>query len=277
MYWKNTGASGGHVKEFGYYNEIITRYDFMIVFMFFTGAIITLYTTRDRYKIFLAFWAMLLWFVYSCIPYKTPWLIINFLVPFAIVAGIGWNIVFNMMDKKVYKSIAIFVILVLTMNATFKSIETKWITYDMPENKFTYVHTFREFEEEIKAIYSLAQASPDGNLVNISVAAPEYWPLPSYLYNYPHVGYFTGIKGRNLNLNAPILINDTRDNPELREYMLESDVNDFFKLRDFKQRPGVEHTIFVREDLLKKYLNGKHYHTWLSRKARSLLHEPSRN
>ncbi|MEW5820200.1 MAG: flippase activity-associated protein Agl23 [Cyanobacteriota bacterium] len=276
MYWKNTGASGGHVKPFGYYNEIIIQYDFMIVFLFFTGAIVTIFTTRDRYKIFLAFWAILLWFVYSCIPYKTPWLVLNFLAPFAIVAGIGWNIIYNMMDKKAYKYITVLIILVLTLNAVTKSIEVKWITYDYPENKFTYVHTYREFEEEVKAVYSLAQASRDGYKINISVAAPEYWPLPAYIDKFPHVGYFTGIRGRNLNLNAPIVINDKRDNPELVEYMLESDVNDFVKLRDFKQRPGVDHTIFVKEDLLKTYLDGKHYDTWLSKKARYLLNEPTR-
>lgn len=277
MYWKNTGASSGHVKPFGYYSEIILQYDFMIAFLFFLAAVVILFTQRDRYKIFLVFWAFLLWLIYSIIPYKTPWLIINFLLPFAIVAGTGWNIIFKTLSSKYYKYLMVFIILVMSLNALTIAIKAKFFTYDNPENKLTYVHTYRDFESEVTAIYTLAQASQDGYNINISVAAPEYWPLPSYLYRFKNVGYFNGVKGRNLNLNAPILINDTRDNPELREFMLESDVNDFFKLRDFKQRPGVDHTLYVKEDLLKRYLDYKYYELWLYDRSKPLLKEATRN
>ncbi len=72
MYWKNTGAQSGHVKSFGYYTDIVLTYDFMLTFLFFTGALVTLYTSRDRYKIFITFWALVVWLIYSIIPYKTP-------------------------------------------------------------------------------------------------------------------------------------------------------------------------------------------------------------
>jgi len=277
MYWKNTGGSSGHVKAFAYYTEIVLTYDFTIVFLFFTGAVVTIFSTRDKYKLFIVFWAFIIWLVYSIIPYKTPWLVINFLLPFAIVAGIGWEIIFNMLTKKTYKFLIAFFVLILTINATTIAIGSKWFKYDDPNNRMTYVHTYREFEEEVMAIYTLTQASPDGNRTNISIAAPEYWPLPAYLYGHRSVGYFNGVKGRNLNLNAPIVINDTRDNPELREFMLESDINDFFKLRDFHQRPGVDHSIYVKEDLLKRYIDGKYYDNWIRRKDNTLLHQSTRN
>lgn len=277
MYWKNTGSQGGHVKEFGYYTKLILEYDFVLVFFFAIGTVFTIFTDKDKYKLFISFWALFIWLVYSFIPYKTPWLILNFLLPFAISAGIGWETIFNLLNRKVYKYVTIVIIAVFAINSMVLTIKTKWIDYDKESNTLTYVHTYRDFEEEIKAIYSLCLASPKGYNTEISIAAPEYWPLPAYLFNYKAVGYFGGVKGRDLNINAPIIINDTRDNPELRELLLESDVNDYFKLRDFRQRPGVDHTIFVKASLLKRYLKGGFYKTLTQPGKTALLGLPSRN
>jgi uncharacterized protein (TIGR03663 family) len=259
MYWKNTGASSGHVKEFSYYTGLILEYDFMITFFFVIGAIIILFTSRDRYQLFLCFWAILLWLVYSYIPYKTPWLLINFLIPFAIVAAVGWNILFKMLETSLYRYVVVLFIAIFAINSLQIAIKAKWFDYDDESNKLTYVHPYRDFEEEIKAIYSLSMASPEGKDVEISVAALEYWPLPAYLYGYNSIGYFGGVRGRDVNINAPILINDSKDTPELREYLLSSDVNDYVKIRDFRQRPGVTHTIFVKQSLFDAYWKGGFY------------------
>lgn len=274
MYWKNTGASSGHVKPFDYYMELIFTYDFFLTFLFLSATLVILFTTRDRYKIFITFWAITLWLVYSFIPYKTPWLIINFLIPFAIVAGIGWDILFTMYNQKLYRALASFVIVVMLLNTSITAIEVKCFQYDDPDNQLTYVHTYREFEEEIKALYTLIEASPDGLETEVSVAAPEYWPLPAYLFDFKKVGYFGGVKGRDLNIKAPIIVNDTRDNPELMEFMLESDINDIVKLRDFHQRPGVNHTIFVKKSLLKSYIRDKYHEKWIYDRSNSLLRQP---
>ncbi len=274
MYWKNTGAQSGHVKPFGFYTDILLTYDFMLIFLFFTGAIYTLYMTKDKYKIFIVYWALVVWLVYAFIPYKTPWLIINFIYPFAIVAGTGWDMIIKRMKNKLYKYLMAFFIALLAMNTVFIAVKVKWIDHDKEANKMAYVHTYRDFEEEIKALYSLILASPDGDNTEITVAAPEYWPLPAYLLDYRAVGYFGGVKGRDLNTKAPIIINDKRDNPELRELLLESDVNDYFKLRDFEVRPGVIHSIFVSHQLMKAYLESGYYKLLISPGRSYLLQEP---
>jgi uncharacterized protein (TIGR03663 family) len=259
MYWKNTGAQSGHMKPFSFYTELVLTYDFMLTFLFFTGFMVIVTTSRDKYKLFLCFWALLIWFVYSVIPYKTPWLVINFLFPFAIVAGIGWDIIFKNLNRYIYKYILVLFLGLLSINAIYEAIYTKWFIYDEEKNGMSYVHPYREFEEEIKALYTLLLASADQYTTQITVAAPEYWPLPSYMLNYKRIGYYVGVKGRDLNLNAPIIVNDKRDNPELRELLLESDRGDFVKLRDFKVRPGVTHTIFISQDLMDRYLKTGYY------------------
>lgn len=260
MYWKNTGSQSGHVKPFGYYSEIIINYDFTLIFLFFVGTVITLFTDRNKYKLFICFWALSTWFVYSMIPYKTPWLMINFLLPFAISAGIGWEIIYNMVTKNVYRFITVACVILLLMNAFTTAIKVKWFDYDKESNKLTYVHTYRDFEDEVRALYTLMMASPKQEKTEVTISSIEYWPMPAYfMKKYTSLGYFNGVQGRDLNLNAPIIVSDTQDDSMLRELLLESDVNDFVKLRSFKVRPGVTHTIFVKEWLLKSYIDRGYY------------------
>lgn len=277
MYWGKSGSEGGHVKDFGYYTSLVMEYDFMIVFMFLTGTITTLYTSRNKYKLFISIWALIVWLVYSIIPYKTPWLIINFLIPFAISAGIGWQILFENMSKFWYKTITVFLISLLSFNAIATAYQAKWIDNDKESNRLTYVHPYNEFESEVKALYGLMLSSPDLKRVQITITAPEYWPLPAYLFDWQSLGYFNGIKGRDINLKAPIIINDTRDNPELREYLLESDVNDFVKLGDYPVRPGVSHSIFVKQDLFNRYMKTGYYKTLIYPVDFLLFQEATRN
>lgn len=277
MYWKHTGGSSGHIKPFAYYTDLVLKYDFFIVFMFCIGATITLFTTRNKYQLFLVFWAFILWFTYSCIPYKTPWLIINFLIPFTIVAGIGWNILIEIFNKEIYKLAIIMLFAVMSINAIFIAFDVKWFNLTDENNELTYVHTYQEFGKEMTAIYLLSNFVDDKYRIRIAVSAPEYWPIPAYLFDYKNIGYFGGVRGRNVDVNADIIVNDKRDNAELREYLFESDVNDYFKLRDFKQRPGVDHTIFVKEELFNRFVNSEECKKWLYNEDDHLLHRPSRN
>lgn len=249
MYWKNTGESSGHNKPFGYYTNIILNYDFSLVYLFIIGSILTLFSNRNFFKIFIIFWALIMWFVYSSINYKTPWLLINFLLPFTIAAGVGVNLLFEYIKSTQYRVIITFLFVCLFTISFSNTIITKFFDYDLEENLMTYVHTYREFEDEIKALYTFIDGNKNGRKTEVSIAAPDYWPMPAYIFDYKYFGYFGGVKGKGVNLNAPIIINDSKDNPELRELLLESDINDFIMFRSYKVRPGVTHTIFIKKSL----------------------------
>lgn len=265
MYWRNTGQSSGHNKPFWYYTEILTRYDFMLMYLFLTGSLVTLFTSKDRYELYLTIWAVVTWLTYSFIPYKTPWLILNMLLPFAIAASIGWNKLYRMISSQfVWKMLFILVVGVLCLHSFTSALQVKLYDYDRESNTLTYVHPYREYLEAVTALKGLIAASSKAEKTPITVAAPEYWPFPAYFFGHESIGYFGGIKGRDVDLSADIIINDTRDNPELRELLLQSDIDYFYKLRDFQVRPGVSHTIFVRDSLLERYLEGKYYQELVS-------------
>ena len=47
---------------------------------------------RNRLAVFAGVWALVLLAAYSVIPYKTPWVLLNMIVPMSIVGGAGVQI-----------------------------------------------------------------------------------------------------------------------------------------------------------------------------------------
>ena len=64
-------------------------------------------------------------------------------------------------------------------------------------NPWVYAQTSPGLLDLVDEVEAVAQASPDGRGVYISVIAPgdDYWPLPWYFRAFGHVGYFDKVPG----------------------------------------------------------------------------------
>ncbi len=186
----------GHQKPFWYFALLLIGgwSGALICALAFIGFIQTV-RARDRSAYgFLALYAVLIAAAYSLIPYKTPWLALNLLLPIALFAGLGIESLWRMQAKNSARRTPIRVacILVCAAVATLIFHDTRERVFVHPAdeaNPYAYAHTSEDLLGLPREIARLASqdaiASP-----RITVIAADPWPLPWYLRKYSQVGYW---------------------------------------------------------------------------------------
>ena len=74
----------------------LLRIEAPLLFLGAVGAVIVVVKPRNSLALFCALWAFGLIAAYSLIPYKTPWLVLNFIVPLAVIAGYAVQAIYEM-------------------------------------------------------------------------------------------------------------------------------------------------------------------------------------
>ena len=93
--WSKTGMESGHNKPFIYYFKVMYRYELPVLVLGIAGFYYA-FRHRNKFTMFVSSWAILIYITYSFIPYKTPWLIINILLPLSIMGDIcKWHIYYS--------------------------------------------------------------------------------------------------------------------------------------------------------------------------------------
>jgi uncharacterized protein (TIGR03663 family) len=181
----------GHEKPFGYYLSILDPQ-----FLFFIVAATGIYAVicdavagTRRAGLLLAIYGLLIFLIYSAIPYKTPWLALNFWLPLALLCGFGVEGVWLQIKAAAGRWIAAIAIAALLLVA---GQQTKTLAFDRPadeRNPLAYAHTTEDILglplriEEICRERQLAEP-------RIAVIAADAWPLPWYLRKFSQVGYW---------------------------------------------------------------------------------------
>jgi predicted membrane-bound mannosyltransferase len=60
------------------------------------GAAIVVLKPKNSFAVFSALWSFGLIAAYSLIPYKTPWLMLNFVIPLALISGYTIQAIYDM-------------------------------------------------------------------------------------------------------------------------------------------------------------------------------------
>lgn len=131
---------------------------------------------------FLALSSCIQLLIYSCLPYKTPWLM---LVPWSqlcLLAGLWiqsvWSPTANL------KKYALCLILALLIS--YQSIQCYKATICYPNdarNPYAYVPTSRNIEALGRWIQQLKSIQPNTNPQQVTIIGKEFWPLPWFLKN----------------------------------------------------------------------------------------------
>jgi uncharacterized protein (TIGR03663 family) len=204
------------------------------------GISLALWRADNKVAVFVALWAVGMFTAYSVIPYKTPWLTLNIILPLAIVGGHGVEVLRaqarSSMRTAMVLGAAGFVAVI-----GYQTIILNFVRYDDDRYPYVFGHTRRETLTLVREIERVVQRSGGRQVPTIAITSPEQFPLSWYLRDYP-VGYY----GRLLPVTDPIVIGSEDQADELQSLLGAS----YHKIGAYSLRPGVTLVLFVRQDLL---------------------------
>ncbi|MGH9937933.1 MAG: flippase activity-associated protein Agl23, partial [Blastocatellia bacterium] len=279
IYWKGvtnavksialwTGRSGSeHVKGFWYYFGILFKLELPLLIGSSLAGIFVLWR-GTRFWLFVAAWTLGLTLAYSIIGYKTPWLMISFLIPMAILSGYAAGQIYGAMP---FFFLRILWALALVAALTFNGLLAWRVNFDKHDDNsnssgyftaagrklelrpyidglygYVYAQTDRGALQLVQAIKNEAGKLPSRNHTPIYVASPDYWPLPWYLRDYDQVAYTGSLPasaGGPPQFSQPIIIASVSQQSELDGLPGWRALPQAFTLR-----PGVELVIYVRDE-----------------------------
>jgi uncharacterized protein (TIGR03663 family) len=127
--------------------------------------------------------------IYSAIPYKTPWLALNFWLPVSVLAGVAveW-LWFATIKSSVRAAIFICILALGFLSAR----DTCQLVFKFPageKNPYAYAHTG---EDLLGLPVRLEELARQNKILNprIAVIAADPWPLPWYLRKFSQVGFW---------------------------------------------------------------------------------------
>ncbi|CAN5457453.1 TIGR03663 family protein [soil metagenome] len=247
-FWTKTGREA-HVHPITTYVRWLSQQESPLIFLGTIGATLIVWKPRHPFALFSALWAFGLLAAYSLIGYKTPWLVLNFVVPIALISGYALQVLYDWGLGEIRLSIGIMLLAVAISG--YKAVDLNFFNYDHDAQSYVYVyaHTRREMLALVDEIEKVAERSKRGPKTGITIVSPDYWPLPWYLRDYTGVGYH----GRLTSSTEPVIIAS-----ESQEAEIEANFGDryqqvhsgFNSAGSYPLRPGVNLLLYVRSDAL---------------------------
>lgn len=252
------------------------------------GAIVAVLKPVKSFALFSALWAFGLMAAYSLIAYKTPWLSLSFIVPLALISGVAFDELYQVLAKfeisrrqrwyalagvllfaigplpgmaRTFADTASDVGSLKGLGATkihgktfipgYQTIDLNFLNYDNDDSYYVYVyaHTRRDTLKLVAEINQVAQRTHQGDQTGITIVSPDYWPLPWYLRDYKRVGYH----GRMTPSTEPLIIARQDQAAEV-----EATFGDRYQriqsgtnpAGTFALRPGVDLLLYTRRELV---------------------------
>jgi uncharacterized protein (TIGR03663 family) len=238
MIWAKTGKQE-HVHPLTQHAWWLMQMESPVLMLGLVGAFLAVVRANNRFALFAAQWGFGLLVAYSIVPYKTPWLILNFIIPLAIVGGYAVNEFYSWSNGE-RPFVAIVLVAAAAING-YQTIKLNFFRYDDPDYIYVYGHTHREFEPMIDEIKRIGQKTGLNEELDIAVLSPDYWPLPWYLRDYPHIGYFSKISPTT---SAVVIINTSQETE-----FLETFGERYKRVDAYPLRPGVVLVLYARNDV----------------------------
>ncbi len=240
--WAKTGEQH-HVHPWYQHLKWLWKAESAILLLAFGGSLAVLRRGENRFVLFGALWGWGTLAAYSLVPYKTPWLSLNALIPLTLVAGYAVQI-FHRSFGRVAAWSVLGVALVTTL---YQSVQVNFVRYDDETVPYVYAPTGREFLEMMDQVERIGRRMGTGTQTGVTVVYPDYWPMPWYLRSYPKAGFW----GQMVDTTEPVLIGSEAQRDEL-----ESRYGDrYVRIRSYKVRNGLDAVLFVRKDLFDRPLN----------------------
>ncbi len=144
---------------------------------------------------FLAVFTVAITTAYCAIPYKTPWCLVNFLLPMILLAGLGAAALVRWADRGPRRGV---VGLFLGLGVAHLAWQSSPLARDLMVHRghpYAYSQTVPNVLELAERVQALARLAPDGVGTEVKVIAPDsaYWPLPWYLRRLRNVWWLDAL------------------------------------------------------------------------------------
>jgi uncharacterized protein (TIGR03663 family) len=195
-FWTKT-AVRDHENPWDQHFRWLAEADPVLLTFGLTGVLVALILRRSFVGVLAAVWTLLIFFAYSVVKYKTPWLGLNMLLPLAIMSGYLLKELASItfIDGGLsLKAPAVTIGSLATLFSITKSHELERQRYDDETHPYLYAHTQRTFLDLVRVIEERGRALGTGKETAIAVIAPENWPLAWYLRDYTKTGYWGEFK-----------------------------------------------------------------------------------
>ena len=210
---------------------------------------------RHRFGVFAGAWAFGILAAYSLIPYKTPWLMISFTVPLAVISGYAVNELYHLGREWQLRLAALVVALAALAVSGVQMVSLNLSHYDDEKYPYVYAHTYRGFLALVNKIEELAQRAGTGRKTNIAIIANEYWPLPWYLREYEHAGFFGYLErddGTLVSVNGVMVVSSESQEIEKPAQLQQVLGDRYVRVNSYPLRPGVTLVLYARPDLVER-------------------------
>jgi uncharacterized protein (TIGR03663 family) len=244
--WSKTGMSAFHEKPAHTYVKWLLDEEAPILLLACAGAFVALFERRkNRFAVFVSAWAFGLLAAYSLISYKTPWLVLSFVVPMCVAGGY-----FVQSLARGGRTAALLLAGAAVAVCLYQTVTLNFFHYDDDSYPYVYSHTRRgalELVREVGRVGERAGTKEPG----VSVVSPEYWPLPWYFRDNTRVGYTSNVASYYDPQTTQAVIGRSSENPseDQAEKLRETLGAAYVEVGTYSLRPGVDLVLFERRDL----------------------------
>lgn len=239
--WVRTGTSEFHAKPWNTYLQWLWQEEALLLLPGVAGILIAAYRATNRFAVFAALWAIGIIAAYSLVPYKTPWLVLNFIPPLAIMAGYSVNTLYYAGGSRAARALALVLALIALSFGAYQTIVLNLYHYDDERYPYVYAHTQRGYLSLIREIKSASERAGTGGQTTISIASPDYWPMPWYLRDFKSVAY----PGRVIAHTEQVVVCNNSQDAECQAILGQR----YRRVGSYPLRSGIMLSLYLRNDI----------------------------
>jgi uncharacterized protein (TIGR03663 family) len=207
------------------------------------GGLIAAIRANDRLWVVIGLWAAGITSVYSIIQYKTPWILLNMLLPLALLGGLAVQEAVRLVRaKRIQWRLGVPLALGAAIAISgYQAIDLNYNRYDDQAYPYVYVHSTRDMLSLVAEVEATARRAGTGTQTGIVFVSSEYWPLPWYFRDYPRAGFY----GQIVDTQEAMIVANVTQEAELEPKITGA----YEKVGTYNLRPGVDLALYVRSDI----------------------------
>ncbi|MCB9676203.1 MAG: TIGR03663 family protein [Alphaproteobacteria bacterium] len=234
LHWGARGAEGGGHASSPWWEflHLLGRYEGAMLVVAVLGAPAAV-RRRDPFGLGLLAWGLAVAAVYSAIPYKTPWCVLNLVIPLALF--VGWS------AGRAPGGWVAPVGALLTLVSAGLAVDVAFVRHDDPDEPLVYVQTRREVEAVAQILRDVHTRDAGATVRRLH---PARYPLNWYLRG-TGIGYRPEDGGVPDPVDGDVLLALPRERARVR-----AGTSRAFRVRDFPFRGHLGIAVWVAEDRL---------------------------